>query len=355
MVGHRDVHRIDVLVLLLQQLAPVLIDADLREALLERARTGRGRRRRRPPARTPDAWRTTSGRTSAWPDAPMLAWRSIGPAARGRMAGTGDGRGGGDGLKEAPARTGCARHAGKDRQFGPICNVRPIEAARRRDGHGGCLTREGIARRGPTVIPCVQGAGLIDANTERRTFRVNVSEPVAMAAWYVEHLGMRIVRQNRGAAYPFPGGCEWLRRHRDLQQRGGLRFRTMPRCTRCGFISRSRPRIRTPQGPRCEKPAQRSSRREGPDGSRLLMLRDPWGFPLQLCKRATPLMPVTVSWNRFVLPRRDGSCRAVHAGLRRATAEVNRCLPASRKKTGRVADKLACDRRNLLMMSRHAR
>jgi predicted enzyme related to lactoylglutathione lyase len=28
-----------------------------------------------------------------------------------------------------------------------------------------------------------------------------------------------------------------------------------------------------------------------PDGSRLLMLRDPWGIPLQLCKRPTPLLP----------------------------------------------------------------
>ena len=28
-----------------------------------------------------------------------------------------------------------------------------------------------------------------------------------------------------------------------------------------------------------------------PDGSRLLMLRDPWGLPLQLCKRAMPLLP----------------------------------------------------------------
>jgi hypothetical protein len=28
-----------------------------------------------------------------------------------------------------------------------------------------------------------------------------------------------------------------------------------------------------------------------PDGSRLLMLRDPWGLPLQLCKRTTPLLP----------------------------------------------------------------
>ena len=27
-----------------------------------------------------------------------------------------------------------------------------------------------------------------------------------------------------------------------------------------------------------------------PDGSRLLMLRDPWGVPLQLCKRPTPLL-----------------------------------------------------------------
>jgi len=26
-----------------------------------------------------------------------------------------------------------------------------------------------------------------------------------------------------------------------------------------------------------------------PDGTHLVMLRDPWGVPLQLCKRATPL------------------------------------------------------------------
>ena len=27
-----------------------------------------------------------------------------------------------------------------------------------------------------------------------------------------------------------------------------------------------------------------------PDGSRLLMLRDPWGFAVQLCKRANPML-----------------------------------------------------------------
>ncbi|WPR74026.1 VOC family protein [Algoriphagus sp. NG3] len=29
-----------------------------------------------------------------------------------------------------------------------------------------------------------------------------------------------------------------------------------------------------------------------PDGSHLIMLRDPWGICLQLCKRATPMIPV---------------------------------------------------------------
>jgi predicted enzyme related to lactoylglutathione lyase len=29
------------------------------------------------------------------------------------------------------------------------------------------------------------------------------------------------------------------------------------------------------------------------DGSRLLMLRDPWGIALQLCARAVPLLPVS--------------------------------------------------------------
>ena len=34
-----------------------------------------------------------------------------------------------------------------------------------------------------------------------------------------------------------------------------------------------------------------SPRGSMPDGSRLLMLRDPWGMPLQLCKRPAPLLP----------------------------------------------------------------
>ena len=35
-IGDRDVHRVDVLLFLLEQLAPVLIDADLGESLLQR-------------------------------------------------------------------------------------------------------------------------------------------------------------------------------------------------------------------------------------------------------------------------------------------------------------------------------
>jgi hypothetical protein len=28
---------------------------------------------------------------------------------------------------------------------------------------------------------------------------------------------------------------------------------------------------------------------QSPDGTHIIMLRDPWGFPLQLCRRAKPL------------------------------------------------------------------
>jgi len=62
---------------------------------------------------------------------------------------------------------------------------------------------------------------------------LNVADPRAMADWYVAHLGMRVVRQVKGPAL-------------------------------------SDDRL--------------------PDGSRLLMLRDPWGLALQLCARATPLV-----------------------------------------------------------------
>jgi catechol 2,3-dioxygenase-like lactoylglutathione lyase family enzyme len=120
----------------------------------------------------------------------------------------------------------------------------------------------------------------------------NVSDPVAMAAWYVEHLGMRVVRRtaapphihfladaggravieiyNSGAdAVPDYGSMHPMRFH--------LAFAAAdPDAARGALVAAG---------------AAFVDEQSLADGSRLVMLRDPWGLPLQLCARATPLLP----------------------------------------------------------------
>jgi catechol 2,3-dioxygenase-like lactoylglutathione lyase family enzyme len=125
-------------------------------------------------------------------------------------------------------------------------------------------------------------------------FACNVSDPAGMAAWYVEHLGMRIVRRN--AAPPHihfladAAGRVVMEIYRnsadavpDYPALHPLRFHI-------AFAAAD------PDAARADLLAAGATFVEEqtlPDGSRLLMLRDPWGLPLQLCKRTTPLLPET--------------------------------------------------------------
>lgn len=119
----------------------------------------------------------------------------------------------------------------------------------------------------------------------------NVGDPAGMAAWYVEHLGMRVVRRspdpsqihfladaagrsvieiyrNAGDAIPDYAAMDPIRFH--------IAFTASdPDASRAALVAVG---------------ATFVEERTTPDGSRLLMLRDPWGIPLQLCKRPTPLL-----------------------------------------------------------------
>ena len=120
----------------------------------------------------------------------------------------------------------------------------------------------------------------------------NVADPPAMAAWYVKHLGMRIVRhapepsqvhfladaagravieiyRNAGDAIPDYAAMNPIRFH--------IAFAAGdPDASRAALVAAG---------------ATFVEERTMADGSRLLMLRDPWGLPLQLCKRPTSLLP----------------------------------------------------------------
>ena len=119
----------------------------------------------------------------------------------------------------------------------------------------------------------------------------NVADPVAVAAWYGLHFGLEIVRH-----IPVPTQTHFL-----ADDAGSTvleiycnpsaevpAYATMdPLLLHLAFIS--------------DSPSEDSARLMAvgaswvnelhlPDGSHLVMLRDPWGLALQLCKRTVPLV-----------------------------------------------------------------
>ena len=122
----------------------------------------------------------------------------------------------------------------------------------------------------------------------------NVADPGAMAAWYVEHLGMRIARHPGGPSQIYfladAAGRAVLEIYRndadpvpDYAAMNPLRFHIAfaaadPDADRTALVAAG---------------ATFVDERTMPDGSRLLMLRDPWGIALQLCKRPAPLLDKT--------------------------------------------------------------
>jgi glyoxylase I family protein len=119
----------------------------------------------------------------------------------------------------------------------------------------------------------------------------NVSDPAAMAAWYVEHLGMRIVRQV--AAPPY---IHFLA---DANGRAVVEIYSNPADPVPDYASMHPLRfhlafaandIDADKAALIAAGATMVDEQTTADGSRLTMLRDPWGLALQLCKRTTPLL-----------------------------------------------------------------
>jgi len=122
-------------------------------------------------------------------------------------------------------------------------------------------------------------------------FGINVPDSTALANWYVEHCGMRIVR-NLPAANTYFLADEKGRvvmevysnladAVPDYSAQHPLRFHfafaeSQPVIVRDKLLSAG---------------ASVVEELKFEDGSHLIMMRDPWGVPLQLCKRAEPMKP----------------------------------------------------------------
>ena len=119
----------------------------------------------------------------------------------------------------------------------------------------------------------------------------NVSDPVAIAAWYERHLGLKIVRR-----LPTPhethfladsSGNVMLEIYNNPPEQVPDYAKMNPLQFHLAFVSSD------PEEDRNALEAGGASFVEEvsmADGTRLVMMRDPWGVSLKLCKRAVPML-----------------------------------------------------------------
>jgi len=120
-------------------------------------------------------------------------------------------------------------------------------------------------------------------------FALNVPDVRAMSRWYVEHLGLQVLRSRDEAPYTHFLGDETGRVFFELYTNLSATipdYRTQhPLVFHFALFSTAAGVDRE----RLEKAgASFFVEDTAPDGTRLIMMRDPWGVPIQLCQRGKP-------------------------------------------------------------------
>ena len=120
---------------------------------------------------------------------------------------------------------------------------------------------------------------------------LNVADPVAMTAWYTEHFGMEMVRGISEPPYTrFLADADrnvvveiYRHEHIPVPAYGEMD----PLLLHLAF---STDNADAEIGRLTEAGAESIEDQRLPDGTRLVMLRDPWGLAIQLCQRTEPLL-----------------------------------------------------------------
>ncbi len=122
-------------------------------------------------------------------------------------------------------------------------------------------------------------------------FAINVADPDAMAAWYEAHMGMKIVRKLEGGPRTHfladDSGDVMLEIYNNPPDQVPDYANMNPLLVHLAFV--------------CENPEEKRAQLEAvgasfaedvriKDGSHLVMMRDPWGLAIQLCKRGQPML-----------------------------------------------------------------
>jgi len=122
-------------------------------------------------------------------------------------------------------------------------------------------------------------------------FAINVEDPLAMANWYVENFGLSIIKQNRESPFMSFLADDSGRIMIEIYNNPANQvpdYRNMdPLIVHIAFVS---------EAPNADKRrlenagASTLSNEQFEDGTHLVMMRDPWGFSIQLCKRGVPML-----------------------------------------------------------------
>lgn len=128
-------------------------------------------------------------------------------------------------------------------------------------------------------------------NLQVEHFAINVAEPVAVADWYCRHLQMTVVRRGEGPVHMHfladASGRVVLELYSNppelVPDYNGMHPQVLHMAFVVEDMDATRQRLieagASPFGDVGTTPA----------GDRLAMLRDPWGFSLQLCQRKEPM------------------------------------------------------------------
>lgn len=122
-------------------------------------------------------------------------------------------------------------------------------------------------------------------------FALNVADPIAIAEWYVANMGLQIVRKQVGGANTHfladESGDVMLEIYNNPPDEVPDYKNMNPLLLHLAFV--------------CENPAHKRAELEAAgasfaeevhikDGSHLVMMRDPWGMAIQLCKRGNKML-----------------------------------------------------------------
>ncbi len=119
-----------------------------------------------------------------------------------------------------------------------------------------------------------------------------VDDPAAVAEWYVQHLGFRVLRKMDVSPHTRFMADSASRMVVEIYHNPAALvpdYRTMnPLHLHLAFAAEN---LEEERDRLLKAGATLYESIETPAGDRLIMLRDPWGFAIQLCKRAKPMMP----------------------------------------------------------------